>query len=466
MIRLLFFINVTGIIFYVLQAILLPFKKISLPPGYRIFICRLNMLFFIIPFPLLLPYIRRYFKDFIIKIPFDPSLKNGSHITVNLANDVCIMLPKPNVLQILFLLVWMIVSIRLFIKYTHDQNKLNGFHSSFDLFMDEMLINDSIDATELVHMAMDELNIKKKIHIYTLENLFVPHVSGIFHLRLCLPLYWDVSEQVYYMAIKHELAHIIHKDLLFQRLGFIACSIHCYNPIVHILTSRINNYDELHADECACSRTSKQERISYANAIIDLSEIISNAHNMFYKGLGTKRNSKSFIEERVMLIVKNDYCKSRPIKLIYATIISLLIFIISAIPAMSYNLPAAMTSQTLATDSIDMLDVDILPLQNNTNPLYGVSHPSENELYTLLDNLDFSDKDAYCVDKNENIFDISPPSYTECNHSFEPVKIIRHIKNKNGSCIIQVFNGSRCTKCYIVDYKDLYTTTKFEKCYH
>lgn len=133
---------------------------------------------------------------------------------------------------------------------------------------------------------------------------------------------------------------------------------------------------------------------------------------------------------------------------------------------MSYNLPAAMTSNTLTTESIDMLDIDMLSLQNNTSPLYGVSHPSENELYTLLENLNFSDKDTYCVDKNNNICDIISHNYSKCHHNLEPAKIIHHIKNNNESCIIQVSFGKRCTICHDVTFEDLYTTTKFENCIH
>ena len=56
MIRLLFFMNLTGFLFFILCTILFPYRKDFLPSRVRIFICRLNMMFYIIPFPLFLPY--------------------------------------------------------------------------------------------------------------------------------------------------------------------------------------------------------------------------------------------------------------------------------------------------------------------------------------------------------------------------------------------------------------------------
>ena len=96
MIRLLFFMNLTGFLFFILCTILFPYRKDFLPSRVRIFICRLNMMFYIIPFPLFLPYLRKFTQNRNIKIPFDPSLKNGSHIAIRFIDDIYLMLPKYN----------------------------------------------------------------------------------------------------------------------------------------------------------------------------------------------------------------------------------------------------------------------------------------------------------------------------------------------------------------------------------
>ncbi len=258
MLRLLFFMNLTGFIFFILCTILFPYKKDFLPSRVRIFIYRLNMIFFIIPFPLFLPYLRKFFKTTRLKIPFDPSLKNGSHIVIRFIDDVYLMLPKPNLILIAILLLWLISSICLYIINSRDQIKFKRFHHTFDLFMDEILINGSINAPSLVQKAMKEMNINREIKLYILPGLRVPHVTGIFHLKLFLPANWDVSEQIYYIAIKHEMAHILHNDLPFQFLILIACSIHGLNPIVHILKSRIQSHEEIYADACSCTNITKE----------------------------------------------------------------------------------------------------------------------------------------------------------------------------------------------------------------
>lgn len=467
MLRLLFFMNFTGIIFFILCTILIPYKKSFLPSKYRIFVYRLNMMFFIIPFPLFLPYLRKFIKNISIKIPFDPALKNGTHITIRFIDDIYLMLPKPNLILILVLLIWFLSSIYLFIKNTNDKHNFNKFHRTFDLFMEEKPINGYINASELVKTAMRELNVKRKIKVYTLDRLRVPHVSGIFHLKLFLPANWNITDQVYYIVIKHEIAHIRHQDLPFQFLSLIACSINGFNPVVHILKSRIAYHEELHADACACTNIAKTDRIAYANAIIDLTAPLFNTPNVPIKGLDNK-NDKHLLEERVIHIVSNQDCKNKPIKLAFVAMISFFIFILSALPAISYNLPAALAcdDDAIKFESIDTFDINTLSTENYMDPL-SVSEPlSIDNFYTLLASLDFSNNNTYCVDKNGKISDINSIKHIDCMHHFNEVYISHHNTNSDGSCTVIIHQAQKCTKCNDVEIIEDYTTTRFSICPH
>ncbi len=467
MLRLLFFMNLTGFIFFILCTILFPYKKDFLPSKVRIFIYRLNMIFFIIPFPLFLPYLRRFFKTTKLNIPFDPSLKNGSHIAIRFIDDVYLILPKPTLILISILLLWMISSICLYIINSRDQIKFKRFHRTFDLFMDEKLINGSINASDLVQKAMKEMNISREIKIYILHGLHVPHVTGIFHLKLFLPANWDVSEQIYYITIKHEMAHILHKDLPFQFLVLIACSIHGLNPIVHILKTRIQSHEEIYADACSCTNIPKDERLAFANALIDLSATANKPLHVALKGLGFQ-NNKRLLEQRVYHIVKNDYKNYKPTKSAFVCLISIIIFILSALPAISYNLPAALASNNdvLEFETIDNFSVDVLSSENTLESLTKSTQFLENELYSLLNTFDFSKNDTYCVDKNGNIYDVSSSYHEKCNHIFIPVDVLKHEKNTDTSCNVAVQKAQRCTKCGDIKIIKNYTSTTFINCPH
>lgn len=467
MLRLLFFMNFSGIIFFLLCAILFPYKKDFLPSKYRILIHRLNMMFFIIPFPLFLPYMRKFINDISIKIPFDPSLKNGSHITIRFIDDVYLMLPKPNLILIIVLLIWFFSSIYLFMKNTRDQHNFKKFQRTFDLFMEEKLINGSINATELVKSAMQELNVNRKIKVYTLERLCVPHISGIFHLKLFLPANWNITEQVYYLVIKHEIAHIRHNDLPFQFLSLIACSINGINPVVHVLKSRIEHHEELYADACACTDSTKPNRIAFANAIIDLTTPCYKNPDIPLKGLGFK-NDKRLLEERVFHIVKNEYDRSSPIKLAYVGILSFIIFILSALPAVSYNLPAALASDddAIKFESIDTFDINTLSTENMMDPLSESEPLSVDDFYTLLNSLDFSNNNTYCVDKNGTVSFVNTLKHVDCKHHFTEVYVSHHNKGSDGSCTVVIHKARKCTKCKDIEIIENYTTTKFSICPH
>lgn len=425
------------------------------------------MIFFIIPFPLFIPYLRKFIKNFDIHIPFDPSLKNGSHITIRFVDDIYVMLPKPSLILIIILMLWVISSICLFMFNTRDQKNFRQFHRTFDLFMEEELINGSINASDLVHKAMQELNVNKKIKIYTLNTLRIPHVFGIFHLKLCLPSKWDIPEQIYYIAIKHEIAHVLHKDLPFQFLSLIACSIHGLNPVVHILKSRIGHHEELYADACACTGISKNNRLAFANALIDLAGASVITPNASIKGLWFKKSAHS-LEERVFHIMQNKYFEYSPPKSAFVITISIIIFIISAIPAISFNLPAALVSNDNAIkfESVDTFDINTLSSEDMMNPLSGSEPLSKNGFYSLLNSLDFSKKDTYCIDENGTVFDVTTPTHTDCKHDFTQVYVSHHSKNADSSCVVIIYKSQKCTKCRDIENIKRYTSTTFNECPH
>ncbi len=467
MLHLLFFMNLTGILFYMLCSIIFPYRKNILPFKCRIFIYRLNMIFFIIPFPLFLPYLRKFIKNFDVKVPFDPSLRNGSHITIRFLDNIYLMLPKPNLIFVLVLLLWVISSICLFIINTRDQKNFKQFYRTFDLLMEEELINGSINASDLVHDAKKELNVNRKIKIYTLDTLRIPHIFGLFHLKLCLPSKWDIPEQIYYIVIKHEIAHILHKDILFQFLTLIACSINGLNPVVHILKSRIARYEELFADACACTGSSKDNRLAFANALIDLSANSAITPNASIKGLWFKKDKHS-LEERVIYIVQNKYIEYTPTKSAFVVTISLIMFIISAIPAISFNLPAALASNddVITFDSVDTFDINTLSSEDMLNPLSGSEPLSKNDFYSLLNSLDFSNTDTYCIDENGTIFEIPTSNHANCQHKFFEVYISHHDQNPDGSCTVMIQKAQKCTKCKDIELVKRYASTTFNKCPH
>ncbi len=326
----------------------------------------------------------------------------------------------------------------------------------------------SAEADHLVQAAMKELNMKKKPRIYVVETIIVPHVSGIFRPKLYLPAHWDVPKQVYYMMIKHELAHILHKDLLVRRISLILSVIFWCNPALYFLLPRLAGYDELYADACACDGASREDRKAYGMSILDLMGTSSGIPNIPAKGLGLDLESMKFMEERIYNMKKNNLCKHKPLKIAATAIMSAFIFTLSAVPAMAYSMPAALAfnDQSVELNSVDMYDIDTLSSENTLESLTNSAQLSENELYDLINNLDFSKSDTYCIDENGMVYEMISPYFSGCNHIWVNARVSHHDKISGGRCTVSVYKARRCSECGDTVVESLYAVTTFEKCPH
>jgi len=84
MLELLFYMNGMGSLFFILHALLIPIEKRFLSPNYRVFIYRLNLMFFVVPFPAGFFYVRRYFDNLVTALPIAPFINNGAHFIIHL----------------------------------------------------------------------------------------------------------------------------------------------------------------------------------------------------------------------------------------------------------------------------------------------------------------------------------------------------------------------------------------------
>lgn len=467
MLRLLIFMNIMGSFFFILRKIFLPFEKNYMPPEYSVFLYRLNLMFFIIPLPTCLFYLRRYFDNIISRMPFAPFLYNGSHIIIHLEQNMSYALPKLNYYQILFLLLWIAIMTRKYTRFSAKRRKLREFNSFLCLFQKEEMATDSTNVNQLVHKALKELNIKKQPRIFVHEGMVTPHVSGIFRTTLCLPCHWDVPEQVYYMAIKHELTHIKHKDLLFQRIALIALIISWFNPILYLLCKNMENCEELAADASACKGASKEDRKAYQTAILDLSTMLANTPHMPVKAFGFKRKSNKFTIERILAMSNQRIYKHKTLKLTTTVFLSATIFLMSSIPALSYILPPKLESENMNISSIDMIRVDSLPSENDVR-LFSSPQELESELYSFTNDLDFSKSAWYCVDENGVIYDEKTLKHfnISCNHNYIAAQTSLHSKGPSEGCSIDYYSAKRCTTCGYILETDHIATTTYTKCTH
>ena len=469
MLQLLAFMNLTGSIFFILHILFIPLEKKYMPPQYRVNIYRLNLMCFIIPFPVCLFYIRRYFDTIVTKLPIIPFNFSGTHIVVHLGENISFALPKLNYFEILFLLLWVAIMIHRYRHFSAKNRKLRNFNSSHILFPKDEMTQDSITTTTLVDIARKDLKLKKKPRIILQKGILVPHVSGILRPTICLPCHWNVSEQIYYMTIKHELAHIQHKDLIFQRIALIAGIINWFNPLLFLMCKKMAECEELAADACACNGASKANCNAYQTTILDLAFSQTNSPYPSVKGLGFKLKRKNFIKERILTMKNKNLNKHKSLKFVATLLISVITFTISLIPTLAYKVPSTFEdeNETATVTPLNMINVDALTSKNYPYPALISLMPVKNDSDLLRENLDFSQSDYICIDKNGTIYNVTNESKIEsCKHNYDTVEIVHHDKGLDESCSTIHYNGKRCTKCNHIEILDEIANLSYEQCPH
>lgn len=441
MLQLLLFMNGMGSLFFILFMLLLPIIKRCMPPDYQVFLYRLNLMFFVVPFPACFFYLRRYYDDIVTTVPVSPLISNGAHIIVHLEQNISFALPKLKQYQMLFLLLWILIAC---IKYRHFSTKnrrLREFNRFFDSIQEEQLAKSSMNVTRLVHIAQEELHLKTTPRVFLLDHISTPHVSGIFHVTL-------------------------HKDLLFQRIALFARIISWFNPFLYVLCAKMSTCDELAADACACRNVSVSYKKAYQTALLTMAPD-NDDFDIFAKGLNFKRRHNNFTKERILTMNNKNLYKHKLIKLAATAFISVVLFTISTVPALAYNLPAKMDTTSLSDDSINVVDIQTIPSEDQMDLSLIFAEPIDRQLYSISKNLDYSKSDWYCIDENGTISnDTIEPRIIPCNHDYLAAQVSYHTSNSDGSCSVTYHKAKRCKKCGYIVVLEKYATTTYEKCPH
>ncbi len=108
-----------------------------------------------------------------------------------------------------------------------------------------------------------------KDNIYIVDHISTPFVSGFFRPRIYLPSFLTEKEQKY--IIKHELCHIKRLDHITRVIGFIALSIHWFNPFVWIAFCLSGKDMEMSCDESVMNSMDDDVKAEYSNLLLRFS---------------------------------------------------------------------------------------------------------------------------------------------------------------------------------------------------
>lgn len=189
----------------------------------------------------------------------------------------------------LWIFVTIVIAVYTFIKYTRFKNLIVDV--SYD-------IEDS-DINCIYKDLLKELNIKKKIELRGSDELISPAGMGLFKSYIFLPDY-PYSKNELIWILKHELMHFKNKDILIKFLVLSVKIIYWFNPLVYIMSNRVNLDCELCCDESVLSDCSIKDKKEYALALIKSIKLSKNYNSRIL----TTEFNKTNLEKRLDSIVK------------------------------------------------------------------------------------------------------------------------------------------------------------------
>ncbi len=105
-------------------------------------------------------------------------------------------------------------------------------------------------------------------NVYLADDVQTPFVMGFFRPRIYLPGALDAHERRY--ILQHERHHIRRGDHIFKALGFLALTIHWFNPLAWLAFILANRDMEMSCDEAVIRKLGESFRAEYSATLLNL----------------------------------------------------------------------------------------------------------------------------------------------------------------------------------------------------
>ena len=136
-----------------------------------------------------------------------------------------------------------------------------------------MLLRSSISYWKLRKRVQVAIPLRRGIYIA--DDIDTPFVMGIFRPVIYLPGTLEKAERKYIIA--HERHHISRGDHIFKALGYLALTIHWFNPLVWVAFVLAGRDMEMSCDEAVIRKFGEDIRADYSASLLNL----ATGHRLF-----------------------------------------------------------------------------------------------------------------------------------------------------------------------------------------
>ncbi len=254
----------------------------------------------------MLLFLFNYTVMYEVKEPKENTVGNNiTQIDVSIDNDFMLYLVY------LWLFVTIAIAVYTFMEYTKFKNLIVDV--SYDI--------EDHDVNCIYKNLLKELDIKKKIELRGSDELISPAGMGLFKSYIFLPDYTYSKDELTWI-LKHELMHFKNKDILIKFLVLSVKIMYWFNPLVYIMSNKVNLDCELCCDESVLTDCSLKDKKAYALALIKSIKLSKN----YNSGILTTEFNKTSLEKRLDSIVKKKGKNGILVLLILITLFSVTYF--------------------------------------------------------------------------------------------------------------------------------------------
>lgn len=249
------------------------------------------------------------------------------------------------------------------------------------------------------------------------------------------------------MILKHEMIHIVRWDLLVKLMMEFVCCLHWFNPLVYLLARKLEFVCESSCDERVVREYTENERKMYIE-LLDKNKAI-HRHKAMYNRRLEKLDEQ--ISKRIELIRKMRVVKGRQ-KVAALVVFALMVFF-DSLTAFAYP-TVRHIKNAMAETAEDAVGGQNFWLYDYTEEGY-----------------DFHEKILYDRQFIDETGQIHPITATDADaacseHNLISGYIQNHIKDENGGCKVEIYEGVKCTTCGMVWEEAFYSENSHTICTH
>lgn len=237
------------------------------------------------------------------------------------------------------------------------------------------------------------------------------------------------TDEELYWILKHEMTHIVRRDLLIKMLlEFVGC-LYWFNPFIYVLTHKFGSVCETSCDEQVMKGCSEREREIY----IKLLERNKDDKRVKAPLCSALEDGNGDIDKRIRLLKTAENIAGKK-KLFATSVFTLLVFMDSL---MAFAYPKVQHVENAVVEAAeDAIDGNNFWAYDYVEEGYGAI--TDVILY-----------DEQFIDETGQITPIlAPDTSTSCtNHDIVSGYCQEHILNEDGSCAVDTYEGTKCVIC-------------------